>query len=373
MLDTPAPGSRADPCRGRLAIIVRAMLPLGALLLALDLGLGALVGPVQARQGYSALSSTDGIREISGRVAAVQAQLAAERPAGPPLAVLLGLSTAREGVDPARFQHASASHYRLLNLAASGGSFSEIGDYCRPLVESGLRPAIVIVGVHPSWLAGRVPPVSQAWPSLPANADPGALLEHGRKVGAWLVERSWILGNRSAINDRLRQHMFMLRGQVGDRFHVALDRHGSSAADPWTVASSYTDARAAPAFLATQLQQWQALGWFDPARLHEQADDAPMLREVLRSLRAISPRVVVVLMPEAEQFRLRVPPGGAQAVAAIAASVDSGMTVLDLRASMPASAFRDQAHLNADGRRLFSELLARELFPGPDANSAVMK
>lgn len=343
--------------------MARALLPVAALMLALDLGLGAMMGPVQARQGYSALSSTDGIREIARRVAAIQAQLAAERPPGAPLAVLLGLSTAREGVDPARFEHASAGHYRLLNLAASGGSFSEIGDYCEPLVESGLRPAIVVVGVHPSWLAGRAATAVQAWPALPARADGAALLEHGRAVRAWLVQRSWILRNRSAINERLRQSMFMLRGRVGDLFGVALDGRGQVTADPWTVTSSYRDAYAPPAFLTTQLQQWQALGWFDPARLNQQADDAPVLRKVLRSLRAISPRVVVVLMPEAEQFRSRVPPGGAQAVAAIAASVDPDMTVLDLRTSMPASAFRDQAHLNATGRRLFSDTLARALLP----------
>ena len=344
-----------------LRAIGRALLPLAAIAFLLDGALGLTLGPLATQATHSPLSSPENLRAIATRLNAVQAELAAAPAAGPPLAVVLGLSTAREGIEPGRFELASGQRYRLLNLAASGGSYGELADYCAPLLASGLRPALIIVGLHPSWLAGRVAP--PAGTPSPGALDRATARERLRRLQAWLVQRSWILANRVVIHERLGAAMSTLRRRIGALLRVAALDAPPWAADPWTVERQYADTRADDDFRALQLEQWAAMGWFDPARLHAATPDGRQLHALLHRLRAMSPRLVVVLMPEAQAFRTRVPASGAQAIGAIAASVDPGIVVLDLRDRLPETAFRDQAHLNADGSGQVSELLARKLAP----------
>lgn len=350
--------------RHPLGRIARVACLVAMCLVVLDVLLSLTFGLSPRLLGRDELVDPDNLQTITARVAAVERQLASERPGQPKLAVVVGLSTAREGLDARRFRSDTGDRYRMLNLAASGGSISEMRSYTEPLLSGGLRPDLVLVAVHPSWLAGRnLRAPLQSAPRLgPSGLSWPALHTYGLDWRVWLPQHSWILSNRSAIHAELRKRMLSARARIGTEIGMPLSALVPGAHnDPWVVRSYYGDDHADPAFLTTQLRQWEAIGWFDESRLGGDAEEAQVIRELLQALQAISKRVVLVLMPEATAFQSRVPERGANTMRQLAASAQPAIQVLDLRRSLPPSAFRDQVHLNRVGRLQFTALIAERL------------
>lgn len=356
----PGVGSRF---RDRTGPVVRVAGLVALCAVALDLLLSLSLGLSPHALGREEMVDPDGLQLLAARVEAVSRQRQGGAAAVSKLAVAVGLSTGREDIAPKLFEAQTEGRYRMLNLAASGGSVGEMRAYTEPLLASRLRPDLLVVAVHPSWLAGRQlrAPLSPMPEWGAAGLTWPAVCDHAWAWRQWLAQHSWLLVNRAAMHAKMRRGMLSLRLRLGAWLAMPLrDLVPEAPGDPWEVRSLYTDAHAAPDFLATQLREWTAAGWFDAERLGE-SDEARGLREWLPALQALSPRVVMVLMPEADAFRTRVPEQGAQSLRGLAADAQPPIPVLDLRASMPASAFRDQAHLNADGRRQFTVLLAERL------------
>lgn len=357
----------SDPelkAENRLRNIVGVLVSVIAVMIALNLALSLVFGPAPAVLGRAELVDPDAVGLIAARIAAVKAQLGDETATERRLAVVLGLSTAREDIDPALFQLATDDQYRLLNLAGSGGSFSELSAYCKPLIDSRLLPSMVILGVHPSWLAGRKlrAPSKASLPPAPGEVSWASSQDYGRRLQLWAVQRIWILANRVAIHAELRRAMYWLRNRIGGLVDPQLREVVPGAnVDPWAVKHNYGDTQASPEFLATQLREFTASGWFDASSFDVPSDEAQVLYELLQSLKVLSPKVVLVLMPESVAFRSRVPAKAVDAVTRIAQGVDKNIAILDLRDRMSDQAFWDQAHLNSAGRQQFSALLGQLL------------
>lgn len=351
--------------KNRLCIIAGGLVPVIMVLIALNLGLSLVFGPTPTLLARAELVDPDAVRLIAARIAAVETPLGDETASERRLAVVLGLSTARDGIDPALFQRASGDRYRLLNLAGSGGSFSELSAYSKPLSDSRLLPGVVILGVHPSWLAGRKlsTSIKATLPSAPGEVTWAASYDYGRQLQAWAVQRIWILANRVAVHAELRRAMYWLRNRIFDLVNPRLGKTvpGAQVA-PWTVKHQYNgDTQASPEFLAVQLREFTASGWFETSSFDLPSYEAQVLYELLQSLKVLSPKVLLVLMPESVAFRSRVPANAVDTVTRIAQGVDKSIAILDLRDSLSEPAFWDLAHLNSVGRQQFSALLGRQL------------
>jgi hypothetical protein len=302
---------------------------------------------------------------ISARVAAAQRSIRAggtERE----LAVVIGLSTAREGIDPISFERATDGKFRLLNIAGSGGSFRELQFYYENVFTSHLHPRVVILAVHPSWLSGRtirpqpgdLGKVAGDWVRKPTETSWIALR-------SWLSEHVWIFGNRVAMNTEIRTSMLSLRGLLGELVDLEPgDLIPGPNDDLWKASIRYSDIHVSAEFLSTQLRQWEAFGWFDADRFNGHTHEAVALDNLLEKLKAFAPTTLLVLMPESSEFRNRVPAAAGDRLIRIAQDAHPEMPILDLRPSMPDGSFYDHAHLNAAGREAFSTLIgkrAREL------------
>lgn len=336
---------------------------LGVLVL-LDVLLAFVVGPrVSERQQMGAVDPF-AVRQIQRRVDRVVQlqQRAALTDAG--LVAAVGLSTAREGFDPVQFYHSLRGRYRMLNLGASGGSFTEMQAYSRSVGESSLKADHVIVALHPSWLAGR---------AHSSSGHSGAPATHRAEDRSWrsllsrtkeqLIPHSWILSNRPLIHALARSNVEALRDGMGHWFggEVGLPHLNEFVGDPWVVQRLYPDEFAPADFGETQLAQWEAFGWFDPQRLVANGREARALLDMLTELRRSSPSICIVLMPESSSFRAMVPLSATTAIHTIVASFDPSLPIWDLRGSLPDSAFRDHAHLNSQGRRALTDLISQRI------------
>jgi hypothetical protein len=333
----------------------------------LNIGLGLFWGPAPAKLLQSELTDADTLQAIAERVATVEKQWKGAGSTHPKLAVVTGLSTAREGIDPIQIYKTSNGDIRLLNISSSGGSFSEMRTYTEPLINSWLQPDLVIMAVHPSWLAGRQLRTSTQSPSIfRGSGDEISTETLLKQLRVWVGLQSWVLNNRQAIHSELRQFMLGWRARLHYWANISSLEPPMEVDYPWSMRITYQDLRGPPEFLQAQLRQWTSAGWFDIDRFGAQTVEAQSLRLFVNAMRDKTPNLVIVLMPESEEFRSKVPLRAAETLIDIVQAVDRAISVVDLRASLPDAMFRDHAHLNAQGRLALTQEITSRFFGPPD-------
>lgn len=357
---------------GRLRVIAKTLAPIALVFGLVNLGLTVILGPAPEPLNYSELVDPYTRETIAARVATVERMWQDPRTRSPRLAVVLGLSTAREGIDPFQIHQAAHEGLRLLNIAASGGSFREMRRYAEPLLDSELKPDTVVLAVHPSWLAGRQLHPAPVGSPIVRGGD-GEVSTSGKiqQLKRWVIQSAWVLDNRPGIHSEIRRVMQTWRAHLRRWINMPPAGPAQEGDDyPWTVQVAYQDQHASPEFLESQLREWASAGWFDPGRFGVQTAEAQVLRSLLEDARGKARNLVVVLMPEADAFRREVPPRAAETLIDIVHEVDMRIPILDLRASLPAEMFRDQAHLNAGGRRVLTQEIAVRVLGISEALSA---
>jgi hypothetical protein len=301
---------------------------------------------------------------LRSRVAAIEKTVLPET-----LAVTVGFSTAREGIDRTIFRDSSGLD--LLNLASSGGSFSELHSYYDFVLDSRLKPRVLIVAVHPCWLSGRLlTDVSAAEASSPAMLQRNWLQRVESSATIALDYPVWILANRARVNVLLRSALARARTSVANLLGIdALGLAPNLEFDPWKTTVLYSDRHAPEGQLARQIVQWRGFGWFDARQFSADSVEAAMLADFLRRAGRFSAHTIVVLMPESTVLRENVPVEAGTLLKDVVASTPGKFSLLDLRAALPDELFYDHAHLNGAGRDRFSRLIGQEvsrLFTNPE-------
>lgn len=323
-----------------LAARARDVALFAALALALLVGLNlflraALEGSAlyEGAQGKLTLTRAELTRRWEGARAALGG-------AAPLDLLLVGLSSLRDGVDAPALTAALQARRpgaRALSLTGSGGSLEGLAYFMGgPLRDAALRARVVVVGVHPLWLAG--------W--TPLRGEEGGARALGRGALWGLTHRLAFSQAWRALTDAGREAWLL--GALGAP-RAALY---PPAADPWSYAPVARPAAvASEALLARQWAEWARMGRLDPARYAEVgAGQAAALRGLLGELRGRAGRVWVVLMPERARLRAALPPAARQLLSdAVERALGAG-ALLDAAALAPDEELYDYVHLNAAGR-----------------------
>lgn len=327
---------------------------LGGVLALVDVGLRSSWGILPESLLRNEYLKPDDLSELGGRVVTVEASPPAE-----PLAVLLGFSTVREAFVPSLLEAApGGASQRWLNLGGSGASFFELDYYVKPLLRSALRPELIVLGMHPVWMAGRL-----SNPKL-LDAGPREVLvsltqRRFGEVKGEVIEWTWLGFNRNRANLGLRRVLAWSRERVMLGLGLPQSVLYPPSPSAWREERRY-EGRVNTKLRATQMGAWERFHWFDPEHYRDTSGEARDALAVIRACQRLARRVVIVYMPEGEELRERVPP---QAQAAfereVLAQLETRPEVIDLRASLPESAFYDHIHVNESGRPLASALLAR--------------
>jgi hypothetical protein len=341
----------------RLRPVMRVLAVVAGALVLANLGLGLAFGVAPESLRRAEVLDPGEYQRIGEQIAAVERELSAPgRHDERPLAVVLGLSTAREDIDAAALGPRLCGGMRVLNLGSSGGSYRELAFYLETLRSAHLRSALTVLAVHPVWLAGRV----QSAP--PGGTDPelAAMLAAGPSAfpAKELARRwVWLYANRRGMHTLLLNTLWRVRERIARQFGLGLlERFPDGNASPWTARIAYHDPRATPAFLDEQLRAWHDYGWFDAANFSASGPEARSLRQLLVEARALGDRVVIVLLPEHSAARRRIPEAAAIAFdGALAGAVP--VPLIDLRDRLPDPLFYDYAHVNSAGRARATALM----------------
>ena len=271
-------------------------------------------------------------------------------PDAPPVAgIVLGLSTAREGIDPMALRKRVHSVDLIANFASSGGSFQELLYYSEPIFRSSTKPVFALVGIHPAWLAGRRPAPPPSWHFVQQDK-----LEIGREI--W--QSIWILENRLRIRNAtlnmLLEFRYELQGFLGAQPVPAVSL---PIIDLDAVEHLYSGSKAPESFIATQTRAFEQMGWFSAEAYNQPDAEVAALRDLLVRLHGITANTIVVIMPESSSFRSRVPKEAQEIVGRCVAEVP-GTRILDLRNALEEDAFYDLVHPNAEGRSTIIERIS---------------
>jgi hypothetical protein len=280
------------------------------------------------------------------REGAKAAQLEAELERRPePVGVILGLSTAYRGIDPRLLTVPGDLHWS--NRAANGGTFSQLSYYTEPLLASDVRPAVVLIAAHAVWLAERG--------QLSPSESDGGFASWIPLIGRFLWERN---GVRLAIDRSIRRARLAILRALGVEMSVVFP---GMARDPWEAPPAFELAHAGAGHMANLDDLWERFNWFEEAAYHSDSPEVPELRALVGRLQALGAKVVVAVMPEPPRHRDR-PPARARALLLETLASIPDAVVLDHWDALDDDAlFFDRMHLNEEGRRVYSELLAQDL------------
>jgi hypothetical protein len=280
---------------------------------------------------------------------------------GRPLTVLcLGSSRTLNAVDPDVLGPALAAELgrpvEAFNFGQAGAGPVTVAVYARRLIAAGVRPDVVLVEVHPAFLAGQRPdPPESRW-LLPVRLRPEELPlvramgfpaddppAHGLRgrLAPWYEYRYLIVD---------RYAPFLLMGGKLNAGHEpnarGFARHPPVEPD---------DARVLLAL--TRRQYADHMPGFRPNGCGVNA-----VRDTLGQCRAAGWRTVMVMLPESSVFRGWYDPDGFRQIDAVVGglSAEFGTPVIDARTWVPDELVADGHHLTGPGADVVSEKLARD-------------
>jgi len=280
-----------------------------------------------------------------------------------PNAVLLGLSTMREGVDVHQIQDALPD-CRWMNLGASGGSFFQLEYYSEALLHSPLAPRLVVLGIHAEWLSN---PDARVQSQRTENGSAGVFQA---------LDVYWSWRARNTFGNLIRYEADAARRTLAERFrwafpvlfppgrHLNYEGDGRPTPDdPWNAPHKYDGLHADAERLAFLQKHAERFGWFNASAYDSSGSESGHLVSLLRRIEATGATVVVVLMPENTSLRNAVPTEAFTTMGEALEASGVKVALIDHRALVDDALFYDHAHLNYEGRKFYGERLSEALKP----------
>jgi hypothetical protein len=351
------------------AALTACVLLLNSLLMAITGARPAWLVPEQTPMGWDQVDDAD--QRIAGLA---QEQSSGAARTEPPLLVYLGLSTAREGIEPALLQAESGFPCRVLGLCGAGGVMEHLNQTARSLLWGPLQPKRVLVCLRPEWLVGS--PIRALEASIAASGSGPASLRQAAKE--FKDHWAWVIFNKLYVNHLFRTGLYEARTRLF--LGLRLNADGFAQPDPDPLRTPYRFGypdHCGAAELHEQMQKFEAFHWFNPGSYGEHCTaQADALYELLTALQEKPANVTVVLMPVRSELRTRLPAAARESLRQVlrrALPASCQDAVWDLEVALPDTLFSDYGHPNNQGREKLTRLLAERLRKQQAAATAAMR
>lgn len=276
-----------------------------------------------------------------------------------PLAAFVGISDMREGVRLPVVSETLRNRWRLIGVAGAGAGFPAIAEQGSLILNSDLRPDVVVIGCSPLTLINI------------ANLAAAEAAEESRlaRLKAEVRRAAWLSQRRSDINALLDRTLLAIRMRLLSRYGLQVDEDTRS---PWRPllrtlgAEHYPDAVLRGSLAKLRVAGASKLDTYEgnPAAVGEVGD-------LVRRLRARGAEVIIVEMPLNPMLSDTVPAASRVLLAQRLRTVsnDPALQIIDLTDSVGADGFIDLVHLNTAGGERFSMELGRRLATLPSVST----
>lgn len=264
------------------------------------------------------------------------------------LCAIIGLSNVREAISLKVVSDEAGVPCRYLGLGAAGLGMPDLASQARLLLDSELRPDLVLIGIGPHQLVDTRPKPGSLDLSFFEAMRRGDL----RNAAIALRNGFWFFARRNDVSITLEKALLDARAVIFRSFGVQLQDPRANQHSPWRdMIRAIFEEHFSEATLREEEQFFQDLGVFDWETYVNSHKAPSLLVRLIQDFRARGSVVVVVLMPENSRLRKRMPPNILDSVTtplhqAFGADVP---LVLDLRDAIEDSGFVDLTHLNQRG------------------------
>lgn len=273
------------------------------------------------------------------------------------LAIIAGLSTAREDVDGPLLNKLTDNDRQWAIFGGSGGMITSLEKLLWPLELSGVEPGTVVLAIHPSHLIDR--PAT----AVGLRENPFARLRR-RWTDTTAVEALQSFDNYLArVRSWLYYSLYLTKVETHTFFGTAYTDY-SRPADPWAAKKyRYSAEFSSPALKRIQFVRWHQYGWDNAGAYAGDGKETASFQRLLRRFDSQGAELIILLLPESREFRALIPQKVALAYLQkqLRTSRIENIRFIDLRDSMAAKYFYDTVHLNRSGRAALTALLADEL------------
>lgn len=311
---------------GRLKYLALGLLSVALALLGMDFVLNVTIGPLPVLQKRYQIDP-DLLDLVGGKSEAIQSKTT-ESP--DPLVLFLGASSVRLGLDSKFLEETWG--VKWANLGVLGASTLTLQEHSLPIFQSGLKPDVVIVGIHPCWL-GRRPEFMESSDKQP-------------EVRFWMSKSQQILWRR------YHRMLMFARMAVG---------HYRWPNELWTVEQKLLG-KANDYFRNYQFGLVGARGYFTASNFHRRTEEYHSLSKLLKQVETLgAERVIVVLMPVHSRIRESVPEDALTLT--LECIREAGVeNVVDLRDAVSDEGFDDLFHVNESGKMTLSEVIGKRVY-----------
>jgi hypothetical protein len=280
--------------------------------------------------------------------------------------VILGRSTSREDLDPSLLDVNAVLDLRWLSLYGTGGSLTYMEHLDELLAFAQLKPAVVAFAINLHMLVGlptRTEPISVNPTKVASDIREGKWSNAAADSKALLKSKSWILTYRPYLNRQYRRTIFRTRMQLFAWSGLGIESLFPADPDPWTVRLAGYPFHGSAEYVEQHWERAAGYGWYDPKRYAWPNPQTDSLVRQIDDWQRRGAQVFIILLPEPTPVRKKIPPQAKATLRAVLQEnfADQAPPVIDLRDTISDEMFSDHIHLNANGRKAFSLLLAKQL------------
>ena len=276
--------------------------------------------------------------------AAAAMQEAEPASADTPLVVVVGLSSASEGVSLDALRERLAAETRVLGLAGGGRNISDAARYAEPLLQSRLDPSLVILAINAFHLLDP-PPVSEVFVDNLTSAETMDALR-----GYWLVDR------RRDIKHAVDARIDTLRSDTQSLLRADMPVRE----DPWReIQRMHIPQSTLETQWRRNLAGYRQRGYYDAENFLRSRRQPAAFRQLVEAIRERGAEVMVVLMPLHSRLREQLPAAARELLTSeLVASMGDDALPIDLTDAIADDGFSDISHMNQRGRDAFGPLFA---------------
>lgn len=279
--------------------------------------------------------------------------------------LFLGPSTVREAFDTDIISKETGLYAVNCGLT-SKGSISHTEMQLDTIENFGIKPDILVLGINSRMLSLRRNPVgstrfvdhlNREQLNLHLVKEDNDMVPYTAKLS--LQNELWPANRLSLRIDYLARFALMQANHLfGNWNHIPVSGFARGADLPLhPPAFLYKDTEFNQAEFEKHWQAMKQRGLFQKPRYGTQ-EDIRIMHRVIEKAMLLSPRVVVLVMPENSQFAASAGSWGDHAFYTVLDYYKDQIEVMDMRNAVPDKLIRDIAHLVPDGRAMFSEQVA---------------
>ncbi|UUR06947.1 hypothetical protein [Sphingomonas glaciei] len=276
--------------------------------------------------------------------------------AGRDLIAVVGISDVREGTRLDVLSSKAGACRRFLGIAGAGAGFASVKEQASLILNSSLRPKIVLLGISPMQMIEA----SDLERGAAATAQAGAAGMVGNAKAA-IRESLWFVQRRSDLVGWLDRVLLEGRGDIDAALgqEAAIDPRS-----PWRPLLRTLGVEHYPdGVLRDSLAVVRGSGATNVATYERSRRSFDEAGELIRQFQARGATVMVMFMPRHPWLESSLPPQIDPLIASRlrGASANPALQVLDYSNLVPAQGFIDLVHLNTAGGQTFSDRLAADL------------